>query len=407
MDGDRNNAIDEAESLLWDDPVTSWLNPAGDQDFYSFTAEAGDYVRITTATEYEDGNTVLVLRNAAGKVHAWVDDYPTGSGVSTFDSVLYAWLPEAGTWTISVQDAGSYYTGGDPVGDPDFTYELRLSIWSGHTSEEDAGDDPSYEITMDATNTWNAIGVALEEDGDTDHVKVILNLDDVELRIAGVVNIDDYDSGASPRVRLIDSDGVTRSDKSGLGPDGYAIYPFLERGTYRLELLDEDSHGGNGEWFFAFAYATDSSSQYVDESEPNDELGQAEEVELTETETDSGSLYSFGNRFGTADAAGDEDWFRLEVPYDGAHLIACLSSAWYGSLLTPDLEIYDDEGTLLASEPGDADTYPNATIDGLAVDSGTYYILVRAPETANGDVGEWYRFVTYAATFDPSSYACP
>ena len=406
-DGDRNNTVEEAQPILWDEAVEGWLNPAGDRDFYSFTAEGGEFVRINTTHDFAEGNTVLVLRNAAGEVHAWVDDYPTGTAVSTSDSLLYAWLPEGGSWTISVEDAGSYYADGEPVGDPLFSYELLLEEWTGHTQEEDADDAPSYKITMDAADTWIAIGVALEAEGDIDHVQVALDLKNVELRIAGIEALQSYDSGAVPRVRLIDEAGVVLSDKSGVGIDGYAVYPFLNRGTYRLELMDQDGHGGDGEWFYAFAYATAASSEYIDESEPNGGVVHAEEVDLTEAETDNGQIYSYGSRFGTSNEAGDQDWYRVEIPYDSATLIACLSSTWYGSLLTPDLEIHDGEGTLLASEAGDENAYPTVAIDNLTLDAGTYYIVVRSPETASGDLGEWYRFVAYVAPFQAISYSCP
>ena len=108
VDGDRNNSLDEAEGILWDDATSGYINPADDVDYYTFTAEGGEYIRVSVTNDSEEGDTVLVLRNPSGKTHAVVDNHPTGGSVSTYDSVMYAYLDEAGTWSLSIEDVGSY-----------------------------------------------------------------------------------------------------------------------------------------------------------------------------------------------------------------------------------------------------------------------------------------------------------
>src|SRR5678815_1317390 len=44
LDGDRNNATDEAEPLLWEGAAEGYINPENDVDFYSFTADGGEYI---------------------------------------------------------------------------------------------------------------------------------------------------------------------------------------------------------------------------------------------------------------------------------------------------------------------------------------------------------------------------
>src|SRR4029453_3932274 len=44
--GDCNNATDEAEPLLWEGGAEGYINPENDVDFYSFTADGGEYIGI-------------------------------------------------------------------------------------------------------------------------------------------------------------------------------------------------------------------------------------------------------------------------------------------------------------------------------------------------------------------------
>ena len=60
IDGDRNNALEEAESLLWEASKSGIINPAGDVDYYTFNAEGGEYIRVYTVSG-EDDDTVAVV----------------------------------------------------------------------------------------------------------------------------------------------------------------------------------------------------------------------------------------------------------------------------------------------------------------------------------------------------------
>lgn len=102
VDGDRNNSVDEAEALLWSDPVTGTLNPANDVDYYVFTADGGEYVWISTTVDTDatpDANTFVTIRDPAGKVVTSADGYATGTSVTGVDAVAFAFLAEAGTYS--------------------------------------------------------------------------------------------------------------------------------------------------------------------------------------------------------------------------------------------------------------------------------------------------------------------
>jgi len=405
IDGDRNNSVDEAETVLWDDSVSGTINPSGDVDYFTFTADGGEYVRIESAHEDDNGDTVLVLRGPSGKVHASADEHATGGGVTDYDSMLYAYLDEAGDYTISIEDVSTYYGSEPQYGSPNFAYEITLNEFGRHTVEDDAQDSPNVSVTVEVINSWYTVGTLIQEDGDSDWVQVVLEQDGAELRVDGMSDLGA--SSATPLVRIYDTDGTLIAEKASVGPEDYVMYPSLPRGTYSVELTDENGAGASDAWYFAFILAMDPAEQYVEEIEPNDVESLATEIALTETDTDNGNLYSYGNQQGYADTAGDVDWFVVEQPYDEATMILCLNGAPYGSLGVQDIAIYDDTGELLASVEGDENLDPTAVIDDLTVGPGTYYYAVTNADDAVGSIGEWYRIVTYLAEFVPSSYSCP
>mgnify|MGYP000144136967 CR=1 FL=1 len=92
-----------------------------------------------------------------GKLHHQEDDFPTGS-VSTYDTVLQAYLPDAGEWLIVVEDVNG-------AGEQDFEYLVEVEEIGGTTSEDDSFGDPSSNVVADSDSTIWSVGVLLEEDG--------------------------------------------------------------------------------------------------------------------------------------------------------------------------------------------------------------------------------------------------
>ncbi len=407
--GDRNNSLEEAETLLWDTSTEGFINPDGDIDYFIFSASGGEFVRISTYHEFDDGDTVLTLRDAAGKVVAASDNYPTGGSVSNYDSVLYAYLVEGGDYSIVVEDIGTYYSGGDAEGDPDYSYALTLEEWGAHTIPTDSVEYPSWTYAPESAGSYSA-GGALIESADTVHyVQVSMTLSDIDLYIYGMADLGN--SEAQPRVRLLDTAGQVYLDRSGLGPDGWARYPGLPLGEYLMELSDATGAGGDNHWFFTFFNPSESSGVYTIEQEGNDALEEAQALEMVEQSSDDGSLYMVESVQGSAHSSEDDDWFAITAPYsEGGNWIGiCLNSALYGSLYAPTVEVYDATGELLGSAEGSMIGNPNTYLDGLDVSSpGTYYARVVGPtEKGTGGVGYWWQATFYVASWDASGYGCP
>ena len=402
--GDRNNSLEEAESLLWESSKSGTINPAGDIDYFTFNAEGGEYIWAYTVTEGEEENTVIVLRDPNGKVVTWSNDYATGSSINSKDSVMFAYLAKAGLHSITVEDYGSYF-GGTPAGSVQYEYSLYLEEWSRTTREADSPENPLLGIDMENTNMWNSVGVSIEEEGDRDYFVINYSADSSFLELHGMINLDGSD--LLPTVNIYNPDGDMIASRNGVGIDGIIKYPMMETGAYQVEVFDQGGLGSADHWTFLFPISRDVSSESNPEIEPNTSMADATPVTLTDTANSNGKEYSFGYGMGEL-GLEDEDWFAVEHAHDGGTLVVCMNTTLYGSTLSPAIDVYDAEGTLLDSVQSDSATDPNAAINEIPYDAGTYYIRVyNETPLEEEQKSNWYRFITYAASFAPNSYDCP
>ena len=405
VDGDRNNDQSEAVKLLWEAEAYETLNPYGDIDYFSFSAAGGEYIRAYTVTDYEEGDTILTLRDPNGKIVTWSDDYPTNSAVNSLDSVLYAYLSEPGDYLLSVEDYNSYFSTGTTIASKNYEYSILVEEWSRHVVDPDSLDAPGYDMDIDAVNSWNSVGLVIEESEDVDYVSINYTADSGKLLVSGIVNLDGSDLQST--VMLHDAAGEVLSTKPNVGPNGTLHYPMMDSGQYFLTISDQLGMGGMNYWTFLFLLAVDEDP-YLQETEENGDFGFANEVELNETETSSGKPYGFGRATGTISSVDDEDWFVIEHKYEDGQALVCLNSSLYGSTLIPTVEIYDNSFELIASMVADPDGNPNMALENAILPVGNYYIRIYSEqEDFVEGKSNWYQFLTYSTTFEPTSYDCP
>src|SRR5687768_7459291 len=118
--GDRDNTFEEATPLPGGEvPVSGIINPAGDVDTYVYDSSGAEWVSFRTVIpEGTDLDTVVTLYDADGAVQAVMDDYPVWPyQADGFDAVMYAYLPTAGSWYVTVEDRTSFYDDLSPNGD--------------------------------------------------------------------------------------------------------------------------------------------------------------------------------------------------------------------------------------------------------------------------------------------------
>ena len=404
-DGDRNNTQAEAVQLLWEAEEYETINPYGDIDYFSFSAAGGEYIRAYTVTDYEEGDTILTLRDPNGKIVTWSDDYPTNSAVNSFDSVLYAYLSEPGDFLLSVEDYNSSFSTGVAIASENYEYSILVEEWSRHVVDPDSLETPGYDMEITSTNSWNSVGLVIEEADDVDYVSINYTAESGKLLISGIINLDGSDLQST--VNLHNEAGEILSTKPNVGPNGVMHYPMMQTGQYFLTISDQLNQGGMDYWTFLFLLAVDENP-YFQETEENGDFSFANDVELSETETSSGKPYGFGRATGNISTPEDEDWFVVEHKYEDGQATVCLNANLYGSTLIPTVEIYDNNFELVSSVVADPEGNPNVALENGVLPTGNYYIRIFSEqEDLVAGESNWYQFLTYSTTFEPTSYDCP
>ncbi len=387
--GDENNDLEDAEGILWEEVLTGYLQTEGDQDFYSFEAAGGEWTRIDTTptSNEEEMDTLVTLYDPLGKVHHVEDDHPWGN-VSTFDTVMYTYLPTAGTWTILVEDLNG-------LGADNSRYDLELREVTNYVDEPDSFNDPGYELEVTSSSSIWAIGVLLEENGDEDHILLDLPWDDCPVYLVGSQG--ERGSAATPTVELYPEEDLLYLRKEGLGLEGTAFYPEVDGGAATIVASDADGEGSADHWFYVYVQVFDEGYSYTHELEFNDTIDDATDIILEASTNSSGSAFEWAGFWGAIDERGDEDWYAFQA-----------NGAWYlqvrgqsdsmGSFLVPEIEIYDPSGELVEGTVDANDAFPDTWNIG-PLDEGRYSVRV-----TSADVSEYGPEFYYSARIDVTDY---
>lgn len=386
--GDRNNSVAEAIPILWEQSAGGILQNESDADYFTFNAEGGEFIRVTTThvpEAIEAMDTVVSLYTPSGQLHHREDNHAVGR-VNTYDTVLYAYIPTAGAWTLVVEDVNA-------AGDFDHAYEIALSETGSHTREADSFDDPSMQLDVTGANTIWAIGVALEEVGDADWIELDLPYDDCPIYIQGSSYTNGTDAVAT--AELYTADGQILLRKEGVGSDGYGAYFEVDGGSALLSVSDSLGGGGENYWTFVYVQVDERGYSWPQESEPNDQISTANGLD-TEWETNEWGNYGAALVWGTFDIIGDEDWFYVDVD-EGYYLTVRGSADALGSFLDASMEIYSQDGELIASETSGSDEFPDVYNLG-PLSSGRY--TVRVMNEAPDEFGPQYFYRVSLAQSD-------
>lgn len=384
--GDRNNAIDEAESILWDNPVEGTLQQDDDQDFFRFTAEGGEYIRVQTIVENEELDTIVSLYTPAGKLHAQENDHALGS-VLTYDTVLYAYLPEPGDYTLLVESL-------DGAGGTSFDYELEMTEFNNYTVETDSRSSPGETIATES-GYFYAVGYVLEEEGDVDYVQLDLPYDDCPVLVTGGAYATNSDVTAE--IELYNSDADLLLRKTEPVPGDEAFYFEVDDGQAVIAISDALGGGSASHWGFVFVRIYDQGYHYPYETEPNDVQGESNGMEFTWESNGEGQLGT-ALVWGVMDSDDDEDWFHIDID-EGNYLYVNGTADSFGSLIDAETALYDEDGELVAGgdSTGQDDLFSDIGQIG-PLEAGRYAIQVT---DANGGEGPstYYRFTAFQSDY--------
>lgn len=348
--GDRNNALAEAEELLFNQPASGVIQSEGDVDFFRFeTLEDGQWVLIQTVRDTEAEvqlDTVVRLYRANGQEYAWADNYDQYR-VSTADSSLVAWLPDAGEWFVSVEDVSSYFEFDDLRGSEDFTYDLTVEEFTAVMEE---GDEPML-VELESGTRLSRRGFLIEEPGDVDEITLVAPYDDRQIQVSGGRGLLGTDLTLSV---TFERDGQLVSLQPDLNELTYGMVLRAQSGDYTVKLTDRDGEGSTEHWFVVVfrTYEEDDAqsfwgeARYTLEEEPNDDPLTAAEVDMDRDTTSGGNDYEAAFVEGTIDVAGDVDAYRVPIT-SGNFLTARCYADRVGSTADLVFEVRDLDGTVL------------------------------------------------------------
>ncbi len=137
-----NDDCATAEALL--SPMVGAIDPFGDEDWYSFSANAGDCVTI--GTDEHDGSSIdtqIYLYDAAdcGDVNAWLT-WDDDAGPGLFSLIQSYAIPASGTYYVRVKHYSQFLTG---------DYELTLETESCPTPPANDLCENAEAIACDRT----------------------------------------------------------------------------------------------------------------------------------------------------------------------------------------------------------------------------------------------------------------
>ena len=303
---------DAATATLLNFPasISGSIEVAGDQDWFRFTANAGETFRFEVPEH--DESPEIILYDTDGTTQLERD---------TFSDPSILWTATSGgTYYLSMENYSS-----SRYGDYELTAEIVV---------DDHGDDAA---TATLLNFPANISGSIEVAGDQDWFRFTANVGD-----AFRFEVPEYDS--STELILYDTDGSTQLERDVLS-DPSIVWTAATSGTYYLSMKD----------YFSSGYGNYELTAELVADDHGDSAATATLLNLP------------ANISGSIEIGGDQDWFRFtanvgetfrfEIPVHDENV---------------ELIVYDTNGTTELER----DFFDEPSILWSASRSGTYYVRV-------------------------------
>ncbi len=332
------------------------ISVANEHDYYAISLVSGTTYWFSMEGSQTGGGTLsdslLYLYSDDSTVAASNDD--GGAGRNAFIS-----------YTASVTH--SYWLDARGYSGNAGTYTLRAAVADDYSSA------PAAAGTLGTGGTANGtIGAA----GDTDWFALGVTAGStywLQLRGSPTGN----GTLSDPELRVLTADGTVQAatnDDGGAGFNAFISYTAASTGSI---LLSAQGHGGStGTYQLSAALADD----YAD------------------APTNAGSLAVGGSIAGAIGPVGDKDWFAVFLTAGVQYWLELKGSATGdGTLLSPALSVYGNDGTVLLGADSDAGIGSNAFISFTPASSGTFHLQAEGENGLN--TGSYLLTATIADDF--------
>ncbi len=324
---------------------TAIINPAGDEDFFTFTAEAGQWIQLSTDANPDDDtgmiDTVVTLYNADGSSQLAEADDQTPR-IST-DSELFFRVETAGTYCARVMEFSEWY-GDTPEGDPSYSYRLIMlpidfDLYDYHNEDSDATTAGSNDTvgtaqdslsvnTGDTSMVFTQLAGMLDPGDDVDVFEIIPPSNTLGLNTNfGPSGIDGYGSTTGPGIlNVLMADGVTvlaQLDYQN-GSDGFSQVPVTAGLTYYVWVeRPGTTMGANDFYFMKYSTSDQLNTQETTGPEVNETHANADTDTNPQTDPNTGTVSHF---LGGNMPINDVDfWSFADVTAGDQIAVACSS----------------------------------------------------------------------------------
>lgn len=394
--GDGNDSFAEAVPITLGEMASGVIDPAGDVDYYSFTAMAGDWVFIATDANPDDDpmmvDTVITLYDSAMTQVAENDDSLPRNNT---DSELIYHVPADGMYFIEVQE-WSTWANDTPEGMASFTYDVSVGTINpmapGLALDAETGNDAMSATAAALNMNFNLI-IGTFADG--------MDVDVFSFSYAGATPMnlsteimpwgtDGYGSTVSAgNIWVTNMAGdtiIARIDNRTMGFNELSVP--ITAGTYLLWFEHPGTAAANDFYVNKTFLLTENDPETMDAT--NGTLAMAEPLTLEADMMGSRRAFVLANL-----GMGDVDYYSFDVMAMEQVTIACGAENSGSGVRGLSVELRDsaDAVVAMASEMGGM----NAFIEDQMVTPGMHYLRLTKTGQDPEVTGDFVRCGVFAA----------
>jgi hypothetical protein len=411
-DGDESTSCADAIALVGAGTAlpsgSGVLATPGDRDYFTFTAQAGQWITVFTVANPDDDpemiDTVVRLFDEAGNemLGESDDDVPRTS----VDSELFYRVTADGTYCVELLE-WSDWAGETPIGDTTFTYEVSGGAfdaeWWNQDTEPNESNGAAQVLTLavdpDATTDFAAVGGHLESDTDVDWYSVTIPAG----RISNSVYFMPPEHGSTGGIGQItwyDGNGNTPIGRLNYpaGADGFSGIPVTPEETYFIAVERElETTTGANDFYFLKLFPTELQNQQEVDDDANS-ICAAVDCPGAEEAIGEPNGTVMSHFIGGTAATADPDFWSFEASAGDEVAVSC--SAWRAGsgARGVSFELYEDPASdpvieEVETETADvlwsaSETASNPAF--VVTTTGTHYFAVRGGTQDPLITGDWY-----------------
>jgi hypothetical protein len=401
--GDNNDDFDQAIQMDFTTTTqkTGIINPAGDQDYYKFTGQAGAWIAIWVSanTDCTKGklDPVVTLFDSSHTQVAQNDDEVRGANC---DSFLITRLTASGTYYAKVWDWFQLNYPEDSTkwqGGPLFTYKIYLLTLENGVNGTTIDQEPGNDITTAATLTFpdSAAGSLLGTFASASDIDVYAFTLAVDSSVYFSFQAEGPDGNGSTaklgQVYITDAAGSTVIARIEGSQGALELEPpMIPAGNYAVWITPGGTLGANA--FYSASNFTGTSDNPPDAegataTGTNDTLATAEA--LTESTT-AGSFYVLSHLA----TLGDVDYYKVDLAAATTLGVACAAARNGSGVEGLTVSVRDSGDTELraGTETLSENLVVGTTENPLNISTtGTYYVKLSKTGQAADVAATWIR----------------